>query len=151
MDFAVQMESKLQNTHKPRYDSMSLIFYETFKRTYLGTDRSCRVHRQCKLKVLMSAIECILQFEHLLLFNFRKTRKIENFKKLTNMTQNGKKAQIFYHAHHPDQIKKKMSVAKLNSVGWFLRNRCWYEIWKNQEKLINATCSLHINEIIFKR
>ena len=86
MDFIVEMESKLQNTKQTSLWFDELNFFQTFKRTYLGANSSYRVHRECKLKVLLSALKCILQFEHLWLFNFRKTGKIENFKKLKNAT-----------------------------------------------------------------
>ena len=48
------------------------------------------------------------------------------------MTQNGKRAQIFFQAHHPNRRIKKMRIAKLNSV---------YQ--KNQEKLKNVISLLH--------
>ena len=74
----------------------------------------------------------------------RKCEKTENCK-------NGPKwykGPHFFHAHHLCQrTKKKISVAKLKTVGWFLRNHCWYEIWKDQEKLKNSISSLHIKKL----
>ena len=52
------------------------------------------------------------------------------------MAKNGKMAQIFFFmciVHHPHQKTKKKSIAKLNSIGWFLRNLCW-QIWKKSRK-----------------
>ena len=37
------------------------------------------------------------------------------------MAQKGKKAQIFFHAIDPQNKKKKMNIAKLNSVQWLER------------------------------
>ena len=62
------------------------------------------------------------------LFNIRKIGKIKNLKKLKigKMAPNDPKF-FFPCASSSSKNKKKMSVAKLNSVGWFLRNGFWHE------------------------
>ena len=106
----------------------------------------------------MSVFKCILYslcFFCCSIFEKRETSKTwKNWKskKWPERAQNYNKAQLFFQAHHTHQKTNKItSIAKLNSVGWFLRNLCGYEIKKYQEKLKNSISLIHMNEITFTK